>query len=122
MKRFVSVVAFIGAILPLAMTDALADELQDFGVHVSAVNPGNFASEIGLTRCKRLLADKSAADWGLFENRRQEMLSDCEGRISAGVADEGTPPDAVAHAVQRALFEENPRDRYLVVPRQVEAG
>lgn len=105
-----------------AMTDALADELRSFGVHVSAVNPGNFASEIGLTRCKRLLDDKSAADWGLFENRRQEMLSDCEGRINAGVADEGTPPDAVALAIQRALFEENPRDRYLVVPRQVEAG
>jgi len=105
-----------------AMTDALADELSDFGVHVSAVNPGNFASEIGLTRCKRLLEDKSADDWGLFEDRRQEMLSDCKKRLDAGVKNEGTPPDAVARAVEQALFGENPRDRYLVVPRQVEAG
>lgn len=105
-----------------AMTDALADELSDFGVHVSAVNPGNFASEIGLTRCKRLLEDKSAGDWGLFEDRRQEMLSDCKERLDAGVKNEGTPPDAVARAVEQALFGENPRDRYLVVPRQVEAG
>jgi NAD(P)-dependent dehydrogenase (short-subunit alcohol dehydrogenase family) len=105
-----------------AMTDALAEELSDFDVHVSAVNPGNFGSEIGLTRCKRLLEDKSADDWGLFENRRQEMLSDCKERLDAGVENEGTPPDAVALAIEQALFEENPRDRYLVVPRQVEAG
>ena len=38
------------------------------------------------------------------------------------VENEGTPPDAVARAVEQALFGENPRDRYLVVPRQVEAG
>lgn len=105
-----------------AMTDALSSELGNFGVHVSAVNPGNFASEIGLTRCKRLLADGDADDWGLFEDRRQQMLGDCKERLDAGVKDEGTSPAAVAHAVERALFEEDPRDRYLVVPRQVEAG
>ena len=105
-----------------AMTDALADELERFGVFVTAVNPGNFASEIGLTRCKRLLADKDAEDWGLFEDRRQEMLTNCRERLAAGVAEEGTPPLAVAMTIEQALFEENPRDRYLVVPRQVEAG
>jgi NAD(P)-dependent dehydrogenase (short-subunit alcohol dehydrogenase family) len=105
-----------------AMTDALAAELKDFGVHVSAVNPGNFASEIGLTRCKRLLKDKDADNWGLFEDRRQQMLGNCRERLEAGVENEGTPPDAVARTIERALFEQNPRDRYLVVPRQVEAG
>lgn len=105
-----------------AMTDALASELNDFGVFVTAVNPGNFASEIGLTRCKRLLADRNSEDWGLFEERRQQMLTNCEERLEAGVENEGTPPDAVARAIERALFEENPRERYLVVPRQVEAG
>jgi NAD(P)-dependent dehydrogenase (short-subunit alcohol dehydrogenase family) len=105
-----------------AMTDSLASELDDFGVFVTAVNPGNFASEIGLTRCKRLLADRDSEDWGLFEDRRQEMLTNCEERLEAGVENEGTPPDAVARAIEQALFEDNPRDRYLVVPRQVEAG
>ena len=105
-----------------AMTDALSSELGDLGVHVSAVNPGNFASEIGLTRCKRLLADADAEDWGLFEERRQNMLKSCEERLEAGVENEGTPPDAVARTIEQALFEENPRDRYLVVPEQVEAG
>lgn len=105
-----------------AMTDALSNELEEFGVHVSAVNPGNFASEIGLTRCKRLLADSDAGDWGLYEERRQGMIADCKERIAAGVKNEGTPPDAVALAIEKALFEAQPRDRYLVVPRQVEAG
>lgn len=105
-----------------AMTDALESELEEFGVHVSAVNPGNFASEIGLTRCKRLLADTNTDDWGLFEDRRQGMIDDCKNRVAAGVENEGTPPDAVAHAVQQALFDENPRGRYLVVPEQKEAG
>ena len=105
-----------------AMTDSLAMELHPFGVHVAAVNPGNFASEIGLTRCKRLLKDSSDDDWGLFEERRQSMLDSCRNRLEAGVQNEGTPPDAVARAIEKALFEENPRERYLVVPRQAEAG
>lgn len=105
-----------------AMTDALSSELGKFGVHVAAVNPGNFASEIGLSRCKRMVADTDADDWGLFEDRRQQMLSSCKERLEAGVENEGTPPDAVARTVQQALFEDDPRDRYLVVPRQVEAG
>ena len=105
-----------------AMTDALANELGRFGVHVSAVNPGNFASEIGLTRCKRLLADDDIENWGLYEERRQQMITDCKERLEAGVKDEGTPPIAVAYAVEKALFDEHPRDRYLVVPEQVEAG
>ena len=104
------------------MTDALANELGPFGVHVSAVNPGNFASEIGLTRCKRLLADGNVESWGLFEERRQQMVDSCNKRLVAGVEKEGAPPVAVAHAVERALFDERPRDRYLVVPKQVEAG
>lgn len=105
-----------------AMTDALSMELERFGVHVAAVNPGNFASEIGLSRCRRMLADADAEDWGLFEDRRQQMLTSCRERLDAGAENEGTPPDAVARTIEQALFEENPRDRYLVVPRQVEAG
>jgi NAD(P)-dependent dehydrogenase (short-subunit alcohol dehydrogenase family) len=105
-----------------AMTDALAGELEDFDVFVTAVNPGNFASEIGLTRCKRLLGDAGADDWGLFEDRRQGMITDCKERLKAGVEEEGASPVAVAKVIEQALFEENPRDRYLIVPRQVEAG
>ena len=41
---------------------------------------------------------------------------------AVGVEDEGVPPDAVSAAIEHALFDENPKTRYLVVPRQREAG
>lgn len=105
-----------------AMTDALGAEMAPFGVHVAAVNPGNFASEIGLTRCKRRIANADREDWGLWEDRRQSLLESCKKRLEAGVAGEGTPPLAVAKTISRALFEESPRYRYMIVPEQFEAG
>jgi NAD(P)-dependent dehydrogenase (short-subunit alcohol dehydrogenase family) len=105
-----------------AFTDALEQELEPFGVFVAAVNPGNFASEIGLTRCQRRLANPDEKPWPHFEDRYQEMLASCRERIKAGVAGEGVPPDAVGAAIEQALFDENPRHRYLVVPEQEEAG
>ena len=105
-----------------AMSDALRREMSELGVNVVAVEPGNFASEIGFTRCKRRLADTDAEPYVYFEERRQQMLATCKERIEAGIENEGTPPDAVAATVQQALFDEEPKDRYLVVPEQREAG
>jgi NAD(P)-dependent dehydrogenase (short-subunit alcohol dehydrogenase family) len=105
-----------------ALTDALRNEMDDFDVFVAAVEPGNFASEIGLTRCKRRLADTDATPYVYFEERRQQQLARCRERVKAGIENEGTPPDAVGATIELALFEENPKDRYLVVPRQLEAG
>lgn len=104
-----------------AMTDSLSEELQGFGVHVSAVNPGGFRSEIDATSCKRMLADINA-DWGLFEERRQEMLGDCRRSIQPGSATRGMPPIAMINAVEHALIDEKPRSRYLVVSKQIEAA
>lgn len=105
-----------------AMTDSLAAEMSRFDVFVSAVEPGNFASEIGLTRCKRRLADTDAKPYVYFEERRQQQLARCKERVAAGIENEGTPPDAVAATIELALFEENPKPRYMVVPEQGEAG
>ena len=105
-----------------AFTDSLAREMEELDVFVAAIEPGNFASEIGLSRCKRRLADTDAKPYVYFEERRQQLLARCRERLEAGVENEGTPPDAVAAAIELALFEENPKDHYLVVPRQVEAG
>jgi len=105
-----------------ALTDSLRKEMSELDVFVAAVEPGNFASEIGLTRCKRRLADTDAKPYVYFEERRQQLLASCRERLEAGIKNEGTPPDAVAATIERALFEENPKDRYLVVPEQVEAG
>jgi NAD(P)-dependent dehydrogenase (short-subunit alcohol dehydrogenase family) len=105
-----------------AMTDALAREMRELGVTVVAVEPGNFASEIGLTRCKRRLAETDVKPYVYFEERRQQLLARCKDRLEAGIEDEGTPPDAVAVTIEQALFDENPKARYMIVPEQVEAG
>ena len=105
-----------------AFTDSLAREMDSLGVFVAAVEPGNFASEIGLTRCKRRLEYVDAKPYVYFEERRQQLLARCRERLKAGIENEGTPPDAVSAAIEHALFDENPKDHYLVVPEQVEAG
>lgn len=105
-----------------AFTDSLATEMKNLDVFVAAVEPGNFASEIGLTRCKRLLADTDAKPYVYFEQRRQRSLARCREYLGAEFEDEEAPPDAVSAAIEHALFDENPKEHYLVVPRQLEAG
>lgn len=105
-----------------AMTDSLATEMEEHGVFVTAVNPGNYASEIGITRCNRLLADPDEDDWGLWEDRRQAMIENCKTRVEPDAESTGASPIEVALAIEQALFDEAPRDRYLIVPRQVQAG
>lgn len=92
------------------------------GVFVAAIEPGNFGSQFGFNSCKRFLADSDAEPYVYFEERRQRRLARCRERVKAGTNSKGTPPDAVAAAIEHALFDQNPKHRYMVVPRQVEAG
>ena len=104
-----------------AMTDSLALELQPFGVHVAAINPGNFKTKSSVTRCQRILQEKDS-NWGIFEKRRLDIVDYCrESLESAEKAKKSRPPILVAKAVEQALFEENPRKRYLVAS-QIGAG
>lgn len=81
-----------------AFGDSLAGELASLGVSVSLVEPGNFNSEIGATLVKRMGVSSPLADRSRYPE-----------------------PDAVAEAVQHALFDPKPRRRYMVVPAQNEA-
>ena len=82
-----------------AYTDSLAQQMADAGVQVSVIEPGNYESEITRNALKRL------------------------GKVDEKLADRSQykPPDEVAEAVEHALFEPNPKRRYLVVPNQEEA-
>jgi len=81
-----------------AFGDSLAGELAPLGVTVSLVEPGNFNSEIGATVAARAGVSSLAGDRSKYPE-----------------------PDAVAKAVQHALFDANPKRRYMVVPAQSEA-
>jgi len=82
-----------------AFTDSLAAQLAPAGVKVSIVEPGNYDSEIGKSASKRLgIGDTRITDRSIYKK-----------------------PDEVAAAVELALFEPNPKLRYMVVPNQHEA-
>ena len=81
-----------------AFGDSLAAQLEPQGVSVSLIEPGNYNSQIGASAVARTGADAKLADRSRYKE-----------------------PDEVAEAVKLALFEPNPKHRYLVVPEPSEA-
>ena len=81
-----------------AFTDSLAAQLAPLGVQVNVVEPGNYDTDIGKNAAQRAGVDSRFADRSKYKK-----------------------PDEVAAAVEQALFEENPKRRYMVVPEQHEA-
>jgi len=96
-----------------AMTDSLALELRDLGVHVVAINPGSFASAGFAKDCERMQHDPDA-DWGHLEDIRQWRIDRCKKGAGSGFESAAADPVAVAVTVEQALSEEKPRGRYLV--------
>ncbi len=82
-----------------AFGDSLAVEMGQHGVAVSLIEPGNYNSEIGASAAKRAGTESRLADRSRFKE-----------------------PDEVADAVALALFEAEPRRRYMVVPNEQEAN
>jgi len=81
-----------------AFTDVLAGEMRRHGVAVSLIEPGNFSTDILQNVVRRTGPDERLPDQSQFAD-----------------------PDAVAAVVQLALFETEPRRRYLVVTDEPEA-
>jgi len=100
-----------------AYTDSLAFEMRILGVHVSAVEPGNFKTNIFHNRCDRMMARGYDAEGSRFEEFVAPRVEQCRNRP----VDTDPEPDIVADAVLHALFDDNPKDHYLVVPEQRQA-
>jgi len=100
-----------------AYTDTLAREMQILGVRVSAVEPGNFKTNIFHNRCDRMMARGYNAEGSRFEEFVAPRVEQCKNRP----IDTDPEPDIVAEAVLHALFDDNPKDHYLVVPEQWQA-
>ena len=98
-----------------AYTDQLAFEMAGLGVKVSAVEPGNFGSAIGVSRCKRMIANSDSRNYEYFADVMQEYLDGCKEYIADGGVSSAPPPNLVADAIQHALFDDNPKEHYLVV-------
>lgn len=100
-----------------AYTDTLAIEMGLLGVKVSAVEPGNYKTNIFHNRCDRMLARGYSAEGSRFEEFVAPRVEMCKNRPD----DPDPEPDQVADAVLHALFDENPKEHYLVVPEQQQA-
>lgn len=99
-----------------AYTDALAVELAKFGVAVSAVEPGNYNSEIG-TSARQRLAGKLSPETS--EYYREELTDWLDGSWER---DRYKEPDEVSAAVQHFFSSEKPLLRYMVVPSEPEGA
>jgi NAD(P)-dependent dehydrogenase (short-subunit alcohol dehydrogenase family) len=98
-----------------AYSDSLAREMKRFGVRVSVIEPGNYRSQIGVTLKKRMEAKGIDIEGSPYQPEMQRMLD----RMNDGP--QGKDPAEVAEASYHALFDENPKMRYMVVPNERQA-
>ncbi len=98
-----------------AYTDSLAREMALFDVHVSAINPGNYRSKIGIKEAVVLAKQPYAQPGSPYA---EEIAGHIEYLSDRSMYKE---PDEVSAAVMRALFDESPKPNYLVVPNEEEA-
>jgi NAD(P)-dependent dehydrogenase (short-subunit alcohol dehydrogenase family) len=99
-----------------AYADALADEMKQFDVSVSLIQPGAYRSNIGKSALDRLEQQNQSAADSPFEDQMNASID----WLSHFEKDHGDPAE-VAEAVMKSLFDEHPKPRYLVVPSQEQA-
>lgn len=99
-----------------AYADALADEMKPFGVHVSLIEPGAYRSNIGKSALERMAEKNQSAD----DSQYKEAMHRTVNWLSLFENDQGDPTE-VADAVMKALFDDDPKPRYLIVPTQEQA-
>ncbi|MCH9027320.1 MAG: SDR family oxidoreductase [Proteobacteria bacterium] len=98
-----------------AYTDSLAREMADFDVKVSVIEPGNYKSDIFKNLRRRMERNGQSLDDSLFAAQIKSMLDRPEDRS------QHKEPDEVSAAVMHALFADDPKRRYMVVPNEFEA-
>jgi len=98
-----------------AFTDSLAREMEKFDVEVSVVEPGNYNSAILDSLLNRMERRGQTTEGSMYEKELNQFL---EG-ASTGPKDK--EPDEVSAAVVHAMFDENPKRRYMVVPNENQA-
>ena len=98
-----------------AYTDSLAAEMAEHGVSVSVIEPGNYKSQIRRTTVQRTQKQMEAAGVELTEEARARFEGTAEREMSL------KEPDEVSDAFMHALFSDEPKRRYMVVPNEDEA-
>ena len=98
-----------------AFTDSLAVEMAKFDVQVSVIEPGNYNSAIVGTKLRRMSERGRNMEDSLFVDEIERLLERPADRSIY------KNPDEVSAALMHAMFDENPKRRYMVVPNVREA-
>ena len=98
-----------------AFTDSLAVEMAKFDVQVSVIEPGNYNSAIVGTKLRRMAERGHSAEGSLFVDEIEVLLGRPADRSIY------KEPDEVSAALMHAMFDANPKRRYMVVPNEREA-
>ena len=99
-----------------AYADALKDEMKQFGVSVSLIQPGAYRSQIGKSAMDRMAEQNQSAGDSRFSKQMKDSIS-WLGMFEKDAGD----PSEVAEAVMKSLFDDNPKPRYMIVPNQEQA-
>lgn len=99
-----------------AFNDALADEMKRYDVKVSLIEPGTYQSKIGTSAVNRMKQREQKFDDSDFKAEMDEGVE----FLTTMLAQSGDPKD-VAETVMHAMFDENPKPRYMIVPNQEQA-
>ena len=99
-----------------AYADALADEMRQFDVQVSLIEPGTYKSKIAQSALDRMEERKQTTDGSQFQTTMDESVN----WLSAFEEQSGDPME-VAEVVMKALSDDNPKSRYLIVPNEQQA-
>ncbi len=98
-----------------AFTDSLATEMERFGVGVSVIEPGNYDSKIVESAWKRMQEKGYIDEDSPYPADLKEFMERPASRSRY------KEPDEVADAAMHAMFNEEPKRRYMTVPNEDEA-
>ena len=93
-----------------AYSDTLSAELAKFNVNVSLVEPGAHSTNIGAAMIDRLEEEGETFEDSAYKEEIEGTLNWADKTLS-----QSGDPMNVVRAIEASLFEENPKNRYLVV-------
>jgi NAD(P)-dependent dehydrogenase (short-subunit alcohol dehydrogenase family) len=93
-------------------TDSLAAEMAKFDVQVSIIDPGNYNSRVVESMQARMKELGRSAQGSLYEEDMQRFID------MPGDRSQYKEPDEVSAAALHAMFDDNPKRRYMVVPNE----
>ncbi|MFX0172353.1 MAG: SDR family oxidoreductase [Candidatus Hodarchaeota archaeon] len=96
-----------------AWSNALSQELKDYNVKVSIIEPGNFKTNIFNSTAQLVLERFQQPIDSTFKKELEGIFA--IGSQADEEFEKYPSPEKVANAVMDALFNENPKTRYLVI-------